>query len=89
MEYAKFIFRAFHDRSRPRSGRHDRHRARLHLEIRGRLLRQRGYRNLLHALHLLPVDQECQDRGHLLVNPLRCGLLLHGKCKGNRYLKFD
>ena len=37
------------------------------------------YRHLLHAAHLLHVDQGCQDRHHLLVCSLSPRLFLHGE----------
>ena len=52
------------------------------LQIRRRFLRQRRYRHLLHALDLLLVDQERQNRPHLLVDVVFDRLLLHGLILG-------
>ena len=52
-----------------RLGRHDRHRPRLHLEVSGRVLRQRGHRHLLHAAHLLSVVSVQRTRS--LQSPVR------------------
>jgi hypothetical protein len=60
--------------------RFHRHRARIHFQIGGWVLRQRGHRHLRPNVHLLPVDQGRQDRIHVL-GRLDCSLiLLHGKC---------
>ena len=47
--------RAVLDGRGARLGRHDRHRPRVHLALRRRVLRQRGHRHLLHATHILSV----------------------------------
>ena len=56
-----------------------RHRAWLHLQVGGRVLRQRGHRHFRSHVHLLSVDQVCQDWVGLL-GSLDCTLLLlHGE----------
>lgn len=68
-------------RRAPRSRLHGHH-AWLYISLRGRKLRQRGDCHLLVGLHLLPMDQICEERlGHVGCFD-RSLLRLHGVCMG-------
>ena len=60
-------------------GMHGRHCAWLHFPLCCWLVRQRRHRHLLHAQHVLPVGQGCQDGLTRLVLGCRPRLFLHGK----------
>ena len=66
-------------RRRSCGGCHDLGCAWLHLAFCGRIVRQRRHRHLLHAAHLLPVDQVGENRLRTVVGHVCTGLLLHGE----------